>query len=323
MINALRAEIRRLLSRRIVAVALLGLLALVGLYQLQVNSQVSPPSAAQVAEIQREYDEYLKEWEANHEEWEAECLDSGGGASECAQPRPDPSEWGLAPLAFEDAVGPAVSFGIYLGGMVLFVATASFIGAEITSGSLANWLTFVPDRRIVLISKLVVVSVFSVVVGAAVGFLTVGLSSLVTTIHGQPLTGLAAMSAMAARGTVVVAVFGIGGFLVGMLTGSTGASIGVLLAAFFLTYVQSALAFMARWAQHLSPWTFGVNLQAILNAGTTYQVSTGTSPPLDDSFDGAYVEKTVSLAQGLGYWTVVLAVLAAVTWLLFRRRDVT
>ena len=34
------------------------------------------------------------------------------------------------------------------------------------------------------------------------------------------------------------------------------------------------------------------------------------------------MEKTVSLAHGLGYWAVLLAALIAVTWLLFRRRDV-
>ena len=48
------------------------------------------------------------------------------------------------------------SFAVYLGGMVLFVVMASFIGAEVTTGSLANWLTFVPSRATVLGSKLAV-----------------------------------------------------------------------------------------------------------------------------------------------------------------------
>lgn len=322
MINALRAEMRRLLSRRITVVALLGLLALIGLYQLQVSSQVSPPTAAERAEMQRDYDDYVKDWEAHHEEWEVECTESGGNPEDCVQPQPDPSDWGLQPVAFSDAVGPAISFGVYLGGMVLFVTMASFIGAEATTGSLANWLTFVPRRSTVLVAKLVVATGFSVVVGAAVGFATVGLSSLVTTLHGQPLTGLAAMSGMAARGTLVITIFGVTGFLVAMLTGSTVAAIGLLLGGIFLTYLQAVLAFASRWAQQLSAWNPGVNLQAILNAGTTYQVSAGTSPPMDDS-GGGYVDKTLSMAHGLGYWGAVLAALVVLTWLLFRRRDIT
>lgn len=321
MINALRAEARRLFSRRMTVIMLLGLLALVGLYQLQVSSQVTPPSAAEVAQLQREYEEYLKDWEANHTQWEADCQESGGTAEDCAQPRPDPAEWGIEPMTFAAAVGPAISFAVYLGGMALFVAMASFIGAEATTGSLANWLTFVPNRTTVLVSKLAVVTGFSVLVGAAVGFLTLALSMLVTSLHGQPLTDLAATTAMAARGTVVVTAFGIGGFLVGMLTGSTGASIGVLLGAVFATYLQAVLAFVSRWAEYLSPWSPGVNLQAILNGGTTYQVSTGPAAPLEsDGVAGA--ERTVSLLQGLGYWTLLLAALTAVTWLVFRRRDV-
>ena len=47
-----------------------------------------------------------------------------------------------------------MSFAVYLGGMALFVVMASFIGAEVTTGSLANWLTFVPHRATVLASKL-------------------------------------------------------------------------------------------------------------------------------------------------------------------------
>ena len=42
------------------------------------------------------YEEYLRDWEANHEQWETECVTSGGTAQECAIPRPDPSDWGLA-----------------------------------------------------------------------------------------------------------------------------------------------------------------------------------------------------------------------------------
>lgn len=320
MINALRAETRRLLARRLTLVAVLGLLALIGLFQLQVNSVVQPPSAADQAFAQREFDEYQRDWEANHEQWEADCQQSGGSAQECVQPPPDPTGWGLAATPYEQAVEPAVSFGAYLGGMVAFVVAASFIAAEVSTGSLANWLTFVPNRTRVYASKLVVAAVFSLVLGLAVGALTVGVSALLTTVHGQPVTGLGDVAAMAARGSVVTVVFGVLGYCLGLLTGSTGATIGVLLGGIFALYVRLIFTYTARWAQHLSPWSPDVNLQAVLNNGTTYVVSTGAAPTGAD-YDVA--DKTLGLVHGIGYWAVLLAALVLVTSLVFRRRDVT
>jgi ABC-2 type transport system permease protein len=318
--NVVRAEIRRLLSRRVILVAMLGLLLGIGLFQVAVNSMLTPPSPAQIAEAQREYDNYVKDWEANHEQWEAECTESGGTADECAIPRPDPSEWGLAAVPFQQAVSPAISFGVYLGGFVLFLAMASFIAAEASSGSLANWLTFVPNRDIVIGSKLIVVTVFSIVVGAVAGLLILGSSALIGSAHGQPLTGFGDLAAMAARGVVLTAILGIAGFAVGLLTGSTAGSTGVLLGALFLTYVVPALSMLVRPVQLLVPWTPSLNLQAILINSASYQVTAANAGSTDMD---ELVTKTIGLAHGLGYWAVLLGVLVAVTWVLFRRRDVT
>lgn len=320
MRSALRAESRRLLSRRITLVAVLLLLGMIVLFQLQVNSLVTPPTAAEIAQNQREYDDYVRDWDEHHEEWEADCVRSGGSQQECAEPRPELSEWGLAAEPFADVVTDALSFAVYLAGLVLFVAMASFIGAETTTGALANWLTFIPDRGTVMVSKLAVVAAFSALAGAGVTFVTVGFSSVVTALHGQPLTGLDHVLATAGRGVIVAVVFGVVGFCVGLLTGSTGASVGVLLGAIFAIYVRMALSFMSRWAERLAPWSPEVNLAAIIDGGTTYPVSSGPGAPSDSS--SSYVEKPLGLVHGLGYWAVLLAALIAVTWLLFRRRDV-
>ena len=322
MTAVLRAEIHRLFARRLTLLALLGLLALIALFQLQVNALVTPPSPEAVAAAQAEYQEYLEDWEAHHEEWEAECVADGSSAQECATERPDPQGWGLAATPYDEAAGLAATFGAYLGGLMVLIVTASFIGAEVATGSLANWLTFVPDRRRVYASKLLVATGFSLLVGVAVGALTVAVSALLTIAHGQPLTGLPDIVAMAARGSLVVGVFGVLGFCVALLTGSTGATIGVLLGGLFALYVRTILAFSSRWAQRLSPWSPDVNLQAVLNQGTTYVVSSGSGSGIEGE-NYANVEKTLSLMHGLGYWSVVLALLIAVTWYVFRRRDVT
>ena len=296
MIHALRAETRRLLGRRVTLVALLALLGLIALFQLQVNAQVTPPSATEVAQAQQDYDRYVRDWEANHEQWEAECVSAGGTQQECVTPRPEPSDWGLAPQSFGDVVPAALSFAVYLGGMVLFVVMASFIGAEVTT-------------------------VVSVLVGALVGLVTVASSVAVTALHGQPLNGLDQVVAMAGRGVAVAAVFGVAGFCIGLLTGSTGASVGVLLGGIFLVFVRSVLVYTSTWAQRLSPWSPEVNLTAILDGGTTYAVSGVPGSGGDGA--GGFVEKTVGVAHGLGYWAVLLTALIAVTWLVFRRRDIT
>ncbi|MDN5763917.1 MAG: ABC transporter permease subunit [Microlunatus sp.] len=323
MSRALRAEMRRLLSRRLTLIAVLGLLALVALFQLAVGEQVSPPSTTEAAQYQQEYDEYVQDWEANHQEWETSCLEDGGTADECATPRPEPSDWGLAPSSYEDVAKSALSFAVYLGGMVVFVVTVSFIGAEVTTGALANWLTFVPDRNRVFASKLIVVTGFSAVVGVGVGVVTVAASAVITALYGQPLTGLDSVVATAGRGALLVVVFGIVGYCVGLLTGSTGAGIGVLLAGIFVVFVRNVIVFSSQWAQQLAPWSPEVNLEAILANGTTYQVATGSGPVGDEGSGFNSVERTVSLAHGLGYWAVLLAVIIVVTWVVFRRRDVT
>lgn len=322
MINALRAEIRRLFSRRLTLLALLGLLALVGLFQLQVNQMVTPPSPETVAAAQQEYQDYLKEWEAHHEEWEAECVAEGQSAEECETTRPEPSEYeyGMSATPFDNAATIAVEVGVYLGGMVVFIAMASFIGAEVGTGSLANWLTFVPNRRRVFVSKLLVVAGFSLLVGLAIGALTVAAAVVLTSAHGQPLTGLAEVTATALRGSLVVMIFGVLGFALALLTGSTGATIGILLGGVFVLYVRIILTFGSRWAQRLSRWSPEVNLQAVLDNGATYTIDAGSGPIGEDY---RTIEKTLSLVHGLGYWAVVLAVAITLTWLVFRRRDVT
>jgi ABC-2 type transport system permease protein len=321
MRHALQAEALRLRSRRLTLVALLLLLGLIALFQLEVNSQIAPPSAAEQAQNQAGYEQDVQDWEANHTAWEADCTASGGTADECVVPRPDPSDWSLAPVTFLDAVPTAVSFSVYLAGLVLFVALASYVAAESTTGSLANWLTFVPDRRLVLASKLVVAAVFSLLVGVAATGLTVAASSVLALVHQQPLTGLDQVVAMAGRGVAVVVILGVLGFCVGLLTGSTGASIGVLLGGLVATYARLILSVTSRWAERLAAWSPEVNLSAILHAGTTYPVSTGTGATSEEP--GTYLEKSLSLAHGLGYWAVLLAALIAVTWLVFRRRDVS
>lgn len=129
------------------------------------------------------------------------------------------------------------------------------------------------------------------------------------------------MVGLAARGVLVIVILGVLGFLIGLLTGSTGASIGVLLGGVFVSITLSAVALLARPLQLLARWNPQLNLKAILDKSADYTVTTGGGSVTDGTAE--VVQKTVGLAQGLGYWAVVLAALTAITWVLFRRRDIT
>ncbi|HYI54697.1 MAG TPA: ABC transporter permease subunit [Microlunatus sp.] len=320
MRGALHAEVRRLASRRLTLVALVVLVAIIGLFQLSVADMVSPPSAADRQLAQQQAEEERVEWEAHHEEWEQACRDDGGSAADCAMPAPTASDWIDGPYPFSESAAVAVSFGVYLTGLVAFLVAASFVGAEFTTGSLANWLTFVPRRSTVFVSKLTVVAAFSLLLGLLAAALTVGAAVLITSAYGQPLSGLGEVVQMAARGALVSLILGVLGFCCAMLTGSTGASVGILLGGLFALFARGIVLFAAGWAARLSPWSPEVNAQAIVEHGTTYWLPTPGSTWDDDS-EG--IERQLSFAHGLGYWSVVLAAVIVVSWLLFRRRDLS
>ena len=88
MINLLRAEAVRLLSRRFAAVALLIVLLGIGAWQIQVYFELSPPGATELAQAQASFDESHQDWVDNHLEYEQECLDGGQPANECTIPEP-------------------------------------------------------------------------------------------------------------------------------------------------------------------------------------------------------------------------------------------
>ena len=186
------AELRRLTSRRMTLITAIVLLVAVGLFQLVVNSAVSPPSAAALAQQQQSYQQARQEWEhTDHAQAMQDCLAQGETQQNCDQETaaPDPADWALTPAAFHEIGGTAILFGAFVSMLAAYLVSSSFIGAEYTSGSLANWLTFVPQRLRVYAAKLITVVLGSAVTGAVVTFLVLGLAALLTRAHGGALTG--------------------------------------------------------------------------------------------------------------------------------------
>lgn len=317
-----KAEALRLLSRRFTILALLTVVGFLGLFQVVVALETSPPSTEEVAAVRSEYEREVQVWETNHEQDVQECVAEGETPKDCASyfPRPQESDYGLAPVPFADIGSAAVQLSVYLSALALFLIAASFIGAEFATGSLANWLTFVPRRGAVYASKLVVMALVAVVVTGIAVSLSLGVTALLTTIFGGDLKGLGTLAAQGGRGLLVGLILAVVGFTVGLVTRHTAAAIGVLLGYLFLWFVREIIAGFLSWPSRLAPWTPESNLAAILNKGTTYEVITG-SIMSEEGPD--FVQRTISLTHGLVYWAVLLAVLVVGSLLIFRRRDVT
>jgi ABC-2 type transport system permease protein len=314
MTRLLGAEAIRLLSRRFTlitaVVVLLGLCA----FQLAVNAQLRPPTAAEQASAQQQYQEARQFWESN----ERNCAEAGNPPG-CSYPEPQVSDYSLV-QPFDLVVSQSMQVSIYLVALAALMVAGSFIGAEYSTGSIANWLTFIPRRGQVFASKLLTVVGFSALASAAGAGLMLGAALLLARLHDVKVIKLVASIAMLGRGVLVGVALAVVGFCLGLVGRHTAAAIGVLLGYLFVWFVRNAILSEAAWAQRLNPWSPEGNLAAIVNRGQKYYLPVRSVGPDGVSVD--YVERTISLTHGLVFWAVLLVVMVVGSALIFRRRDV-
>ena len=317
MIRLLRAELLRLRSRRMALVAAIVLLAAVALFQLAVNEAVTPPEGAEVAAAQREYEQAREDWEANHERYEQDCLDQGLTREECVVPAPVESDFGLQASSFATMGDAGVYLITILAMLTGYLLGASFLGAEVSSGSMANWLSFVPRRGPVLASKLLVLALVTAIGTAALLALTLALTAMVTRLHGGPVTELDRLAALSGRAVVFCSLAAVLGACLALLTRHTVAALGIVLGGLMLSTILSGLVFAFPAFADLPRWLPGPNFTAFLRNGTTYDVYL---PSVGE--EGSVVERKITLARAAVYWAVLSTAVIAATALVFRRRDV-
>lgn len=321
MIRLIGVELRRLLLRRLTLVAAVVLLAAVGLFQLAVNSAVAPPSPATITENQRYLEQAQRDWDTNHEKWEQECVEEGLPASDCAMPRPDAQGFGLAATPFADIAQVGMQLATFVTMLAAYLVAASAIGAEYTSGSLANWLSFVPSRGKVYASKLVAMVLVAGVGSALVVGLMFALTALITSLYGGGLEGGGDVVATGARGLVLAVLAAVFGFAFGLLTRHTGAALGLVLGYLVLSVVVGIATIAVPVLGFLPPWLPEYNLAAFLEYGTTY--SRAFEETTASGVEYRSVEERISFAHSAGYWAVLAAGAVAVSTVVFRRRDIT
>jgi ABC-2 type transport system permease protein len=321
MIRLLRAEFTRLRSRRFTLLALLVvLLALAGL-QLIVNFEVTPPTAAEQAQNQAAYEQAHRDWEANHESYERACRQTSQNPDdECVISEPQLSEFGGA-RSYSVAAGEVLTVAVYLTGLTAFVVAASFIGAEYSTGSIGNWLTFLPRRGLVFGAKLIVIVIFAAVTSALASALTLGGAAGLVRLHGGQVSGLTPLAQQAGRGTAFAVALAVVGFCAALVSRHTAAAVGVLLGYLFVWFVRLAALRTFSAAQEATRWSPEGNIQAIVNNGYTYLVPVRRLTAEGEVLDT--VERSISLTQGVIYWSALLAVVVVGSLVVFRRRDVT
>ena len=155
----------------------------------------------------------------------------------------------------------------------------SFIGAEYSSGSLANWLSFIPRRGRVFASKLATITVFSALVSAAATGLALTAALVIARAYDLPVGRLTAELGMLGRGVLVAVALAVLGFCIGTIGRHTAAAIGALLGYLFVWFVRSAMLSEAAWAQRLTPWTPEGNLAAVVKGGHQYFVPSRSIGP--------------------------------------------
>lgn len=312
------AEVSRLLSRRFTIIAAVVVLLGLAAYQIAVNVQISPPTGQERAAAQQQYEEQLRFYESNRAEIEQSCEEAGVPLEQCA-PAPQLANY-LGTVPFDEVLRGSLQLSVYLVALAAFLVAGSFIGAEYTTGSIANWLTFLPRRGRVFAAKLATVVAFSVLASALASAFVIAAAVVLARLYAVPATGLSAALALGARGLLAAVALATLGFCIGLVSRHTAAAIGVLVGYLFVWFVRSAILAEAAWAQQVTRWTPEANLAAIVDKGYTYVVPRQTLTPEGISVD--FVERTVSLTHGLVSWGILLSVVVVGTALIFRRRDV-
>ena len=321
----LGVELTRLRSRRAVVLLLLtGALATVLLVGTALwdtrpvsdQERARAEAQAQLAADDPELREDLDDCRDNP----ADLFGPGATAADCEQflvPRAE-DYLGRAELDLARVVhGRGVALVVVLTAL-LIIAGATFAGSDWQTGSMSNQLLFEPRRARMWTAKGLAVLAGGLVTAAVLvgGF-------WVTLTLVADARGLAPSSQVlhdirwsAARGALLVAAAGLGGYALTMLLRRTIATVAVLFA-----YAAGGEALVvALPVDGAGRWSLANNVAAWVNDGTrVFDDSIPCTPSLDVC-DQSY---QLGLAQGAAYLVVLLLATLLVSVLVFRRRDVS
>ena len=325
----LAVEVRRLRARSLLLALVLVAVGVIGLVVAAAWSSARPLTAEQLEEAQRQYQFALEDWEENGEQMIADCREQEEREEEISGQDVDfgcdamtaPQEEWFIPQSTE----LAETFPMLLSGTAMLVVLVALLlgttstAAEMSSGSMSTWLTFVPQRLRVLFSKIGAAVVVAVPV--AVVLLAVLVAGLYVVHAMQGALGdldgdvWADVAWTCLRVTVLSAVIAGVGAALGVLLRHTAAVIGAVVG--WVLVVESILAGLV---PTLSPFLVRTGVAGVVGNGTAYYVT-----DCEVTSQGTMCESTevlVTFGQSALLIGVVTALVVGVTALVFRRRDV-
>jgi len=324
-----KVELRRLFSRRLTAIALLGALAVTGLMLFGTFTEAKPLSGAELTSQRAQFDQAQKDWAANGAQQVADCQTQQAAAQKtdpnavfgCDQMEPKLANWGKPVAKFSEMMPNILLAGSYLLAFVAFLVGAGFVAAEFSSGSMANWLTFEPRRMRVYVSKLGAAGLGLIPVTVALlGLLTAG--SWLIVGHLASTAGTTAkvwgdLALMGGRAVALAVAAAVAGAAMGVLLRHTAAVLGI--AVGYLVLVEGVFGQALQGAR---PWLLQLNFNAWLQHGATYFIQT-CKTDAQGNYNCQGVEKVLSFGHGSAYLGLLVVLAVGLAALVFRRRDVS
>lgn len=324
----LGVELRRLTARRLIGFVLVGGLAAALLVLTGVWFSARPLADAQLEQAEAAYEREMAAWEENGEEMVADCREQQaieqerlGEAVDFGCDHMEPQREWFVPTTSElsAAFVPTLAGSALLPVFLVLVVGVTATAAEMSTGTMSTWLTFVPRRLRVLGSKLAATGVAGLPLTAVLMGVLAGGVYGVHAWHDAlgEMTGeiWADVGWLVARTVLLGAVVGVVGAALGVLLRSTAAALGVVLG-----WVLVLEQILGGTVPRLQPLLVLPNLRAWIEGGGTYWVYECTVTDQGTTCDG--VEHVISQLQAGVYLGAGAVVVVALTALVFRRRDV-
>ena len=329
MMRLTRVELRRLFSRRLTSIAVLGALVITGLMLFGAFVEAKPLSGAEMTSQRAQFDQAQKDWAANGAQQVADCKTQQAEQQNtdpnavfgCDQMEPNLANWGKPEAKFSQMMPNVLLAGSYLLAFVSFLVGAGFVAAEFSSGSIANWLTFEPRRMRVFFSKLGAAGLGLIPVTVALlGLLTAGTWFIVghyASTAGTTAKVWADLGLVGGRAVALALASAVTGAALGVLFRHTAAVLGI--AVGYLVLVEGVFGHAL---QGMRPWLLQLNFNAWLQHGATYFMQT-CKTDAQGQYSCQDIQKVLSFGQGSAYLGLLVVIAVGVAALVFRRRDVS
>lgn len=332
--NLFRAELRRFAARRFTRVMLLLVIGILLMLGGVIAADSTPPSAAATAQAAREADReraYLRaertRCETARDNPTSADRDRYGPELSCDEMFDE--SWVTTeshlPNTFRfrgEASGMVLTFGA-LFVMVGFALGASFIGAEWSSGSLMNLLTWQPRRVPVLLTKVGALLAGLLVLGVPLGALWIAALYGVAAVRGEPAGATAGLFVSLGLDTARALALGlaaaVAGFALASIGRHTATALGALIGWAVVMEIGLRLALEMAQVGRVERWFGSTYVAAWMQKRVDFldMRRCGESPACEP---GRWAVDYGDAALVLGPAVLLLLVAAVVV---IRRRDVT